>query len=351
MRRDGFTYATREDVKNALDVLETSRADTQIDRVLRSSSDSIEGLLRRRFYPEKRTQTFDWPLWDNLNRSPWRLYLDQHELISVETLVSGGETISASDYFLRPDDGPPFRRIEMDLAGAVSSFNSGDTHQRSISVTGTFGYSADTDEAGLLDGGVNNLTTEITGSDGSLIGVGDLLLIGTERMVVQDRRFTASGATLGANVSQAGTNSITVSDGTLLNYGETLLIGAERMLITDIVGNTVAVKRAWDGTALESHTSGDVVYVSRRFVVLRGALGTTATSHSDSDVIEKHSVPPLVRDLCIAEAMARLVQERTGYARTIGAGEGEREVRGVGLADLRELAIDQYGRQSRMRSV
>lgn len=348
--RQGVTYASREDVKNALDILETSRAEAQIDRVLRAASDSVEGLLQLRFYPEVRTMTFDYPPWRAPLGTPWKLYLNQHELISVTTLTSGGTTISASDYFLRPDDGPPYTRIELDLS-ATSAFSAGSTHQRSISVTGLYGYRNDETTAGSLATTVNSSTTTVDVTDGSLVGVGNLLRIENERMSVTGRAFLDSTENLGAAVAADSSASITVTTGGF-TAGEVLLIGSERMLVTDVAGTTVSVKRAWDGTVLAAHSNGADVYVGRRLTVRRGVLGTTAAAHTAPVAIVRHTPPTLVQDLTIAEAMASLVQERTGYARTIGAGEGEREVRGVGLADLREQAIDAVGRgRARTRAV
>ncbi|HEY1380908.1 MAG TPA: hypothetical protein VGF55_29175, partial [Gemmataceae bacterium] len=114
-------YCSREAIKRALDIKETARADWQIDRAIETASDQIDGgadganrgagLLRRRFYPEDDTRYFDWP--DGQGTRPWRVWLNQHDLISATQIVSGGVTLS--DYFLRPDDGPPFTHIEVDL--------------------------------------------------------------------------------------------------------------------------------------------------------------------------------------------------------------------------------------------
>src|SRR3546814_5284589 len=90
---------------------------------------------------------------------------------------------------------------------------------------------------------------------------------------------------------------------------------------------TLGVKRAWDGTTLAAHTSGASVLAQRRLTVRRAVLGTVASTHAIDAAVLKHIVPPMVRSLAVAGAMAVLLQERTGYARTIGAGEGESEVR------------------------
>lgn len=341
--RDGFTYATVEDVKGALDILETARAESQIRRVLRSASDTVEGLLKRRFYPEIRTQTFDWYSPLGATDLPWTLWLDENEVVSVSSLNSGG-VIAPSDYLLKPDDGPPYTRIELD-ASSSATFDTGTANQSSVSVSGTFGFWDEEEEAGTLTGSIDGVVTALSVSNGALVGVGDLLTIGTERIVVTGRSFENSTETITADVSSASSTTIQVSDGSAFNQEELILLGAERMLIVDIAGNTLSVKRGWDGSVLETHTSGASVYVSRTLSVKRGALGTSTSSHTAGDAVTRHYVPPLVRDLTVAEAMAQLLQERTAYARTIGKGEGESEVRGIGLADLRERSVALYGRR------
>lgn len=341
--RNGMTYATVEDIKYSLDIEEAARAEKQIRRALMSATDSVEGLLKRRFYPEIRTQKFSWYNALGSNDLPWTLWLDQNEVISVTSIDSNGAiTAGTGGYFLKPDDGPPYTRIELDASANVV-FDTGTAYQNAITITGTFGYSDASETTGTLAGSINSSVTSLDVSDGSLVGIGNLLKIGTERVTVTGRSFKTSGQTITSNVAITGSTVIPVSSGAAFNEDEIILIGSERMLIVDIAGNNLIVKRGWDGSGLEAHTSGTTVYVSRTLTVVRGVLGTTAAAHTDGDALTKLSVPPLIHDLTIAEAMAQLVQERSAYARTIGQGEGESEVRGVGLADLRQRAVAAYG--------
>src|SRR6266487_4176826 len=152
-------YCSREDVARALDVKSPARSSRRIDRAVQSARDAVEGLLHRRFH---------------------------HELISVTTLVAGGITIPASDYFLEPNSGPPFTRLEIDLE-SNSAFSTGPTSQRDIAITGLYGYRADTEPAGALNGSLNNSQTNVGVTDSSLIGVGDLIQVESERMVVTEK--------------------------------------------------------------------------------------------------------------------------------------------------------------------
>jgi hypothetical protein len=111
------------------------------------------------------------------------------------------------------------------------------------------------------------------------------------------------------------------------------------------------VKRAWDGSTIAAHTAGATIYAPRTLTVTRGALGTTAAAHATSSTAYRWDPPGPVRQLVIAEALTDLLQGRSGYARTAGSGENERETSGRGLADLRQRVYVSHGRKARMRSV
>jgi hypothetical protein len=341
-------YCTREDVKQATETAETARNNTQIDRAIAAASEAIENLTRRRFYPEIATRYFDWP-GDQYAR-PWRLWLDQNELISVTTLTAGGTTITASDFFLYPADGPPYTRLEIDLS-STASFGGGDTHQRDIAITGVFGYRADETTAGALAEALDASETSVDVTDSAAIGVGQLIKVDSERMQVTGKTSLTTGQTLQTAMT-AEDNNVTcaVSNGTAFTAGETILLDAEKMLIEDIAGNNLIVMRAYDGSVLAAHT-GSTIYAPRTLVVERGVLGTTAATHSTSTAITKHTAPGLVRDLCIAEALNTVQQEASGYARQIGRGETAREVFARGLRDLRTQVYEGFGRRSRSRAV
>lgn len=344
----GIRYATREAVKSDLDVKLTARSDAQVDRAIESASRAVEGLTHRRFYPEVRTMTFDWP--NGQAARPWRLWLDQHELIEVTALTVAGETIPPSDYFLRPDDGPPYTRVEIDL-DSPAAFSAGGTHQRSISITGVFGYRADEAPAGQLAAALDSTATTVTVSDGAAVGVGDLLRVGDERLVVTGRAAASTGQTLQDPLTASNADTLVqVEDGTAFHADEVILLDAERMLIVDVAGNNLVVKRAWDGSVLAAHT-GSTVYAHRALTVERGALGTTAAAHDEGAAVVKHEAPGLIRELCEAEAINTLLQRHSGYARVIGTGDNQREAAGRALRDIRDQAYTRYARKARVRAV
>lgn len=360
----GVWYCTREDVKRALDIADTARSNRQIDRAIESGSRTIEGRLHRRFYPQLATRSWDWP--NGQYARPWRLWLDDDELISITTLTVGGVTIAPADYMLRRSDGkdePPFSHVEINLAGSAA-FGGGSTHQRNIAITGPYGHSADTGPAGALAEPLDASETGVDVTDSGLVGVGDILLIDTERMIVTGRSMFDTGQNIGADLTASNAAvTVAVTTGSAYAVDEVLLVDAERMLIVDIAGNNVIVKRAWDGSVLAAHTTGAAIYAPRTLTVTRGALGTTAATHLTAAAIVRHLVPGTVRDLNVALALTQGLQEQSGYARTAGSNESQRQVfgralkaapgvqAGRGLQALWDDAYTAYGRMARTRAV
>lgn len=342
-------YCTREDVAGALDTSTTALDDQQIDRTIASASRSIERRLHRIFYPLLATRTFDWPQ----DSRPWRLWLDQHELISVTTLTAGGVAISASDFLLRPISGPPYDHIEIDLASSAA-FAAGATHQDAISIVGKYGGCPDDeDQVGDLASTLAATTTATATITWSTprIGVGDILRIDSERMIVTAKTWVDSTQNLATPLTASKSNvTVAVSDGTAFAADDVLLLDSERMFVTDVAGNNLTVRRAWDGSTLAAHTGSDV-YTRRGIELARAQLGTTLASHSSGADVMKFLVPPLIRSLAIAEAIDTIHQEQAGYARVAGSGDSQRELRAVGLQRLRDDAYAAHGRKARIRAV
>lgn len=347
----GVWYVTREEVKAALDFKYSAQSDALIDRAIESASRAVEGLTHRRFYPETDTRYFPWPD-RNSSNNPWRLWLDADEVISVETLSAGGVTIAATDFFLEPiNSGPPYTRIEIDLSSGSSFSANAGTHQRAVEVTGLFGYSNEESYAGTLLNGINTTDEAINLPDTALVGVGHVIRIGDERMIVQERRMRDSNQNLQtALTAQQNNTLVAVEDGTDWYKGEVILLDAERMLITDVVGNNLIVKRAWDGTVLAAHTGSDI-YALGTYSVIRGALGTTATSHSANDTVYRWDVPGLVKECALAEAINNMEQANSAYARVVGQESNQVEFRGRGLEGIRHVTKETYGRKARIRGI
>lgn len=347
----GVWTTTREVVKSALGNT-TNQYDAQIDRAIETGSRTVEARLHRIFYPNTTTKYFDWPN-DSYARS-YRLWLDQNELISITSLVSGGITIPASNYFLEPNGyGPPYDHLDLDLADN-SSFSTVNTFQRSIAITGVFGYNLDSASAGAITAAiVSTSATTLSISDSSLVGVGSLLTIDSERLIVSAKSWVTSSQTVqtSALTALASNTTVLVTTGSSFNVGEYILIDSEKMLITDIVGNSLIVKRAVDGTVLATHNTGTTIYLPRTLTVSRGALGTTAATHLISTAVTQQVYPGPVAALTVAYAMNQVMQEGAGYARIAGSGDNSREFTGRGIKDLERDAIAVVGRQCRVRAV
>lgn len=345
-------YCSREDVMAAPDFRETMAAAARIDRVICSAAENIEAHLHRKFYPQAATRYFDWPTRER--GYPWRLWLNQHEVISVSQLTAGGVAIPANQYFLEPvNSGPPYNRIDLDRSTSAA-FTGAATPQHAIGVTGVFGGWAATVPAGTLAAAVTTTTaTTIQVSDSSALGAGDTVLIDSERMLVTDRAMVTTGQAqqgAGAGTASAADVALTVTDGTKYAVGEQILLDSERMLITDIAGNVLTVKRAWSGSVLATH-SGATVYAPRLLTVARGTQGTAAATHLTAAAVAKQIPPGLVGDLAIAESVNRVFQETGGYASETGSGETARAAPGAGLADLWDEAVTAYARQVRQRVI
>jgi len=345
-------YATREDVKGALDFKESARSNALIDAANEAAAEDIEGELNRTFYPQIATRLFDWP---NFQRAyPWRLWLNQFDLISLTAASSGGVAIPVGNIFLEPvNSGPPYTSIELDRS-KTSAFGQGPTPQRNISLSGTWGYTNLTVPAGTLAVALNDTTGTVAQvSNSAAMGVGDSILIDAERFLVTEKSMVTTGQTqqaAGCSTAQAKDNVLAVTDGTKYADGEVVLLDAERMRVVSVAGNNLGVIRAWDGTVLATH-SGATIFAPRSLTVTRGALGTTAATHLINTAVARHRVPPLIRELATAVAGNYVLQKSSGWARMVGEGDTARPAPGQALSFLWREAKDAHGRQARQRVI
>lgn len=350
---EGIWYTTREEVKAELDVKETARSNARIDRAIEDASRRVEGLCHRKFFPVQATRFFDWP--PRQGMTPWVLRLDDQELISLSTLASGGQVITSDEYNLEPvNSGPPYTRIEIKLS-SDGAFGGGETYQRDIQVTGLWGYRNTEATTGVTAEVLDDSETavDVDGATSAAVGIGSIVRVDSERMLITGRTQLSTGQTLGGTglTNQNNNVTVTVQNGAVFAAGEVILIDSEKMRVEEIAGNNLTVTRAWDGPPIAAHTAGATIYAPRTLVVTRGALGTTAAAHATGTAVALWVPPGPVRQLVLAEALTDLLQGRSGYARTAGSGENERETSGRGLKDLRDSAYTQCGRKARTRSV
>lgn len=281
------------------------------------------------------TRTLDWPA-ELATPVSWRLWLEENELAGQPTAVtSGGVALDLADVMARPDTGPPFDHLEINRGSDSRGLVTGSTAQRAISVAGVFAGAAIVDvAASTLAAGINSSVTACTVAASWEIGVGSLLTIGTERLNVTNRSMVTTGQTLQTpmDASQSST-AVAVTTGSAFVEDEVIMLDSEKMRVDEITGNTLRVKRAWDGTALASH-NGSTIYAARSLTVERGACGTTAVSHSLGDTVQVWRPPDLINQYNIAYAECALLDESAGYARTVGSGDNEREAAANRFAQL-----------------
>lgn len=345
-------YTTRAQVKRALDSAETARNNARVDDAIAAASRSVEGLCHRRFYPELRTASWDYPT--GQYAPSWRLWLGENELISVTAVSAGGVTIDTADCFLARADGraqPPYTKLELNL-GTSAAFQAGATHQQAISVTGWYGYRDDQVSSGALAEALDSSETgvDVTGACAAVVSAGSMIVVDTERMIVTDVQLLDTGVNLGADLAAStATTGVSVADGTVFAVDEVISIDTERMLIVDIAGNTLIVERAADGSTLAAHTTNADIYARRRLVVERGSVGSTAAAHNTATTVYRWVPPADVADLAKAEALVTLVGESAAYATKPGTQGGTPA--GGSIGDVRERVCRQYARRGRIEAV
>jgi hypothetical protein len=333
-----------EEVKAATDTRETARNNAQIARVIAGATDSVEDMLNRRFYPEVDVRYADWPSHvDPVDGS--RVVSLDYDVVELTELTVAGVPVDESLYELESErDGePPYVAVRLDASVTLPD---GVATRDAVGLAGTFGFDANEDAAGTLATTVDDATDTVDVSDSSAVGVGSLLRIGAERMLVDRKSMLDTGQTTqGALTNSNADQLLLVTSGAAYAEGEVVMVDAEKMLVVEIAANTLVVKRAWDGSTLAAHNPGAAVFAPRRLTVRRGVLGTAASEHTAGAMIGRHRIPDLVRQLGVAESLVGMAQENGGYGRTVGSEGAERPAAGAGIEDLRARARAAYGRR------
>lgn len=377
-------YCNRDDAQRSVDFRDGTDVFTSLDRALQTAAENIERNLHRSFYPFDATLYFDWPNQGGSGGGqyafPWRLWFDQYDCAVLTTLVTGSITIPLNQVFLEPVNNPVklrnfYEYLELDRSSTAAFGSNSSTPQHAIAATGTWGAGADADQVATLAANAGSSDTTISVSDSSKCGAGDLLVLGYgrgaapypsaagyagalapyqgERVLVTDRAATATGLTqsgAGCTTASNADNALSWSGSGSLNTGESLLLDQEQMLVTDLNGSIATVRRAWNGTALAGHGQA-TIYAYRLLSVTRAMYGTAASSYSSGAAVVRHRVPSLVRDLAVAETVNQILQEGSGYARTVGSGADAHPAPGADLASKWDECMTAWGRKARLRAV
>lgn len=318
----------------APDIRAAAYAENQIDDLIVAAAEEVDSFLRRTFFPFTATYPFPRPT------DSTTLWLDNRELVSATAFtVDGVDTLSKLVY--RPYSGPPWRSLE--LSNAVWG--------TANLITGVWmGCPLVERSAGTVSGALSSGSVTLPYMPGPrVIGVGHTVRVGTERMLVNGKLWTDSGQT-GTLAAQPNAQTLAVANGALFVAGEELMIESERLQVVAVSGNNLTVRRGVSGSTLAAH-SGAALYWPRTLQVSRGALGTTAAAASNGAAIVICQPPQLVAQLNRAYALDAFFQEGTGYARTVGSGDGERNLSGAGLAALEQRAFTAHARKIRTRAV
>jgi len=337
----------REEIMSTLDVKPSAFLARQIDRACLAGSRMAEDFCHRSFVPTLDTKTFDYP---GTRATSSRIWFDQHGLISATAVTSGGVTFTEDvDFYLRPENeqSKPFDYIELNRSGSAS-FSGGP--QRAVSIEGLWGYNLIETLATTLAAAVASTSVTAVSVTGVAGGVGALIRVDSERMLVTGKSWVNSGITASILAASASGNVITVADASLFTPHEKLLLEGERMEVLDTAGTTVTVRRAVDGTTLAAHAGATPIYWEHALTVERGVAGTTAATHADESDVQLWLPPSQAASLARAYAIDLFLQENAGYARTSGQGENERPTSGRGVKDL-EKRCQPLVRGARTRAV
>lgn len=346
-------YTTRETVMRAADIKASAYVTADVDRAIESGARDVDRLLglgdanRPGLAPWYGALTFDRPVLNN--ESNFRFWLKRHRLIRLDAVVSGGTDITTSVLPWPSESGPPYSAIDVDRSTDASFTIESGIGQRSLVAVGLWGQTEQerTNLAWELGSSPSAAATAVTIH--APIGVGAVVRIGDERMIVTERSWLSSGQT-GTLAASVNAQALSVSDGTAFFTGETLLMESERLLVQDIAGNTLIVRRQADGSTLAAHTSA-TIYYGRSCTVERGALGTTADTHTSGAQIYVWQPPTLAEKLNVAYALDGRAQEVSAYARTVGVGDNVRNASGAGLRNLENDVREALGRGPNMAAV
>lgn len=307
----------------------------------------------RRFYPiENDTASYDIPAIDR--GSSRRLWFDGVDIIEIDSLTVGGVAIPSTDYVLQPvNAGPPYRWLQI-KDNATGALTPDGERYNAVEIGCTTGYSNELTPVGELTANLD-ATETITDIDlDPTVGVGSLLKIGAEFVVVVDKLWSSSPDSLAVDLAkQSNAGTITVATASSYCSGEIIRVGTELMRVEyhDTATGVISVKRNVGGTTLQPHTSGATIERLSDYKLSRGVCGTTAATHLGGATVSMWVIPETLRQLVTAESITTVQQTVSGYARTVGAGDNSFEAKGVGLDDIRRQARRIYKRPPTFRSL
>lgn len=194
----------------------TTTDDATLLLIAEAASRWLDEVTGRRFYATLATRYFE----RRQSFDPHRLRLGD-DLISFTSLTVSETTAYSYETSLtvdthawmvdrwKPDDGP-YRTLEL-IPGNVQ-LSAWPTLRRSVKVTGTWGYSYETETAGTLGAAISSTSvTTCLMVTGHTVQIGDTIVIGTEQLHVTDVDANTLTVTRGANGTTAATALISAA--------------------------------------------------------------------------------------------------------------------------------------------
>ena len=316
MTANAQLFCTVSDI--AADTKSPGVDEARIYQAIREASDYLQKEIGW-FIPVTLTRRFDGSGRETLIIPP---------LLSVTTLVNGDDTLSASDYILKPDDGfwpnGPYGMIHVDPDS--STLLAWEDELDGVAITGKWGLfnrSASTSATVADTTQQSDSQTTLKVSNGSKVSPGMLLLIGSEQELVTGWSSPTDNVTTVTEPVTATADQLTLADDTLVNVGEIIRIDFEQMLIKDIRASTnlASVIRGYNGTARVAHADNAEVDAYRTVNVERGVNGTTAAAHANGTVISRYFAPDDIQFLTRQIATLMVNKALSGYQGRTGNAE------------------------------
>lgn len=257
--------------------------DNKMLQYIEQASRRIDKHCDRRFYPRSATRYLNY-------QSSYDLLLDE-DLLEVSDLSAGGTSISLTDFFLYPLNTYPKWKIEIDRSKSAL-FDYSSTHQKAVTVVGTWGWHNDWDNA--WDDSQD--TTE-----------DDPLTVAATTITVND--------TDGADI-----NGFTPR----FSPGQLLKIESEYVQVTGVssADNTLTVRRGMNGTTAAQHDQNtaisiyrvpEVVHracleVTKLFYEMRSATGGVIAMPQLNGAVMRVSTTALLQDLGLPRRGPRIME-------------------------------------------
>lgn len=215
-------YVSRETLIQA-SIVQDDEQNTRVDRVNQTVARKFEADSRTWFVPRAAVRTVTLPLVPDCFRTSYGLWvsialpahLQSASSIVLHTSDTTAITLALSQQYRLSPDSPPYDHVEL-VADQVDPVYGIDVvtgwwdFRPYLTVTGIWSHNFGLVGAGTLAGALSDTALSLTCSDGTLIGVGDSLLIGSEQILVADRIQTtelailrAQGGTTAANHSNS----------------------------------------------------------------------------------------------------------------------------------------------------